>query len=710
MSSSQLKEFLFFEDADTLAFIDPPSYRPTWSLNPNSAQGIGHRVHSQKLLATGSPFFQKLFEPRTQQRNIKRRGAPPEGIKYIIDLTPPLSDEDAVLYLTELSCPQGMRTWANSFSRWNLPLTCISGSDSFAGEEDLGPLPEYSPSRHRAGIVHILQVLEDISPQLDTPCKLWTFFALAKLYEIATMPQINVRVATWVYESTNARLIELHPETTYQLAKGTQCDHLLADSFSILVGEEALLLLRSSDFPGPRKRQATVHGRPQDQLDDDDLQRVQYAGESFLSYILERFADFIGIEMRWLNDSSMYQTALNFVPLNPDEEEVVSELISSLKDFVRATIWAALCPVRATWLPNKLKHDNTGTYPTNDFYHVYDSLDFVERLTTRTFWQQLIDRGLGEDDGELVPESYWGCSVADLCGYKGGPLRNQHEVIIRAVTRKELNRRAARFNEVLRPLDNGPPMELVQDRDEDKKFFGGAEPYFSVYAFVQEADYYMQAYARHMVNSNRPEMQYELTDTLTCLTDKEFKYLPLWAGGCDDGTGGVYAEQPPLAETGGFSAPGPAIHTGSGLSSYAPSTYSFVESTIHGASHRATEGFASEVMSIDSGDMSDAGESVAVGSVSVRPTDNADDLDFTLDSCAEDIDDVSFDTDSDSGDTVIVGNETESSEWDMVPNAPDSSLPIREKRRGENSELRNHQGVKSGNDGTQELPIRRKNF
>ncbi|KAJ0415211.1 hypothetical protein BJY00DRAFT_293883 [Aspergillus carlsbadensis] len=710
MSSSELRELLFFEDADTLAFIDPPSYRPTWSLNPNSAQGIGHRVHSQKLLATGSPFFQKLFEPRTQQRNIKRRGAPPEGIKYIIDLTPPLSDEDAVLYLTELSCPQGMRTWANSFHRWHLPSTCVSGSDSFAGEEDLGFLPEYSPSRHRAGIVHILQVLEDISPQLDTPCKLWTFFALAKLYEIATMPQINVRVASWVYESRNARLIELHPETTYQLAKGTQCGHLLADSFSVLVGEEALLLLRSSDLPGPRKRQATVHGRPQDQLDDDDLQRVQYAGESFLSYILERFADFIGPEMRWLNDSTMYQTALNFVPWNSDEAEVASELISSLKDFVRATIWAALSEIRLTWLSDKLNYDNTGTYPTNDFHNVYCSLDFVERLTTRTFWQHLIDRTLSEDDGEVVSERFWGCSVADLCGYKGGPLRNQHEVIIRAVTRKELNRRAKRFNEVLRPLDNGNPMEPLQDSDGDGRFFAGAEPYFSVYAFVQETHYYIRAYAGQMVSSNRPEMVYQLTDTLTCLTDKEFKYLPLWAGGCDDGTGGVYAEQPPLAESGGFSAPGPAIHTGSGLSSYAPSSYSFIESTVHGASHRATEGFASEVMSIDSGNMSDSGDSVGVGSLGVRPADNADDLDFTLDSCADDADDVSFDTDSDSGDTVIVGDNTESSEWDMVSDAPDSSLPIREKRGGENGELRGLEGVNSGNDGTQQLPIRKKNL
>lgn len=44
-----------------------------------------------------------------------------------------------------------------------------------------------------------------------------------------------------------------------------------------------------------------------------------------------------------------------------------------------------------------------------------------------------------------------------------------------------------------------------------------------------------------------------LTDTLMCLTDDEWKYLPLWAGGCDDGTGGVFDEvDVPNLEAGGF--------------------------------------------------------------------------------------------------------------------------------------------------------------
>jgi hypothetical protein len=45
----------------------------------------------------------------------------------------------------------------------------------------------------------------------------------------------------------------------------------------------------------------------------------------------------------------------------------------------------------------------------------------------------------------------------------------------------------------------------------------------------------------------------DLMDTLMCLGDDEWKYLPLWAGGNDDGTGGVFDEvDVPNLEAGGF--------------------------------------------------------------------------------------------------------------------------------------------------------------
>lgn len=78
-----------------------------------------------------------------------------------------------------------------------------------------------------------------------------------------------------------------------------------------------------------------------------------------------------------------------------------------------------------------------------------------------------------------------------------------------------------------------------------------------------------------------------LTNTLVCLTDAEWKYLPLWAGGNDDESGGVFDDEVPLAET-GFSTAGPKVHTGVG-SSRASSEFELVgDSKSNGSYHTST--------------------------------------------------------------------------------------------------------------------------
>ncbi|KAL8644078.1 MAG: hypothetical protein Q9226_007946 [Calogaya cf. arnoldii] len=75
-----------------------------------------------------------------------------------------------------------------------------------------------------------------------------------------------------------------------------------------------------------------------------------------------------------------------------------------------------------------------------------------------------------------------------------------------------------------------------------------------------------------------------MTPTLVCLGETEWKYLPLYAGGLDDESGGVFNDDVPMADA-GFSTAGPGVHTGTG-SSAASSDYDFVggqelESTHH---------------------------------------------------------------------------------------------------------------------------------
>jgi len=103
--------------------------------------------------------------------------------------------------------------------------------------------------------------------------------------------------------------------------------------------------------------------------------------------------------------------------------------------------------------------------------------------------------------------------------------------------------------------------------------------------------------------------------TLLCLNDNEWKYLPLWAGGLDDGTGGVFndgVEVPdaPDVEDGGFRGGAMGIIPGVGSSiggSMDGGGSEFEEiatevgvSTVGKASRIATDGTATEtVISMD---------------------------------------------------------------------------------------------------------------
>jgi hypothetical protein len=89
-----------------------------------------------------------------------------------------------------------------------------------------------------------------------------------------------------------------------------------------------------------------------------------------------------------------------------------------------------------------------------------------------------------------------------------------------------------------------------------------------------------------------------LIDTLMCLNEDEWKYLPLWAGGNDDGTGGVFDEvDVPNLEAGGFQGGKrgiSSIRNGGGGSNVSESSFDDIGSdaisTVGKASKAATDG------------------------------------------------------------------------------------------------------------------------
>lgn len=750
---------LLLNDADTLVFIDPaPEDR---SKNNILTPSIPHRVHSEKLLATESTHFQRLFSPRYQTRIRKRRGFAdnlPSGVKYVIDLTPPTLDDDAILVLTEVSCPEGILTWASRLKEWSLPLSCVGGEDEmevlsgapkrgvghnnttltanedgtlypnvFGGEDDGLQLDEedymfrsrqparaalpmtYSAKRHREGIEQILHVLEGLNVALDTPCKLWTFFAVAKLLDVAQVPTVSDHVMSWFYHCSNIRFLEVHPEIAYRVSCGIKSGPLCADSFVGLVGDEALLYIMREANLTPPKSWAPILDRSRiaDFLDDTEVQRIEYASKSFADKIIGDFLDLAGADMPWMAKVNEFEKLKQHLQDFPEDAELVNQLVTELKDFIRSRIYRVLWDTRDPRRSCNITPSDQALGDANKFKRP----QLVQRVIGRHFWRDLFHLDL---DSTILPLVDWDHkSVAEI-GNGMTAFQGHDNASIRYVIRQNVEQRVREFNmrvryqvsknafypskrnalgangihfsspfvfmrrpfqatEPLAPTDDGhnkpltlnlrdpQPLQPAQGEGSStaiKKPRGlvhrphlyssdeistpghssdsvspnlrptttttapaisgsssgststpsdTEERSFDLGHFFSGVNKWVNQLSRTLLFPHGSgTAALEATDTLFSLTDDQFRFLPLWAGGNDDGSGGVFTDQNiPVMETGGFSAPGPAVHTGSVASTNTDSSMSEIgpddsQSTVHGASHHATFSHASDLLSLNS--------------------------------------------------------------------------------------------------------------
>ncbi|KAI7969147.1 hypothetical protein EIK77_006052 [Talaromyces pinophilus] len=688
------------EEADTLVYIDPGPQQPGEANNHRShrwvfgtqttVQAIPHRIHSRKLLDTGSDVIKELFRPRNQARVRKRYGLTkdmPEGAKYAIDLTPPSEGDEAVIFMTELSCPIGVRKWAQMQSRWALPQSCVSGQDELewiiteddaaadpivvyaeairkerdafrkqhkkrakqarnqAGKEakiaentqpeesprrvlnwkgdlpslrpDLDPPPsyeesegsqlkatpaqekpeppkkvikrlpglplDYSPTRHRTCLERFLHALEGLDPKLDTAPKLWTYFALAKILQVATHPAVYDHILVWLYNRSNTMFIEVNPELAYQIGCGIQNPALCQASFAILVGEESLLVLESSIKEEiPKRKALTLHGRNRESLDDTEVQRVEYASKVFLDRILNEFIKLAGSRMEWVAEvvkESLEKWILFDVAKH---KQAVDELVDFCKLYIRGQIFQVL--MQPSTPNSELSfHSNDSTeYPGIDYYAAHSAMPPFCRIFTRGFWKTL-----ATDLPILTDAHVWIYSSIEELAPTLPNLKDQDSAAVRPISAAEVYQVFTKFHQAV-GMTWLVDLELLQTAI--KKYLD------KVATRIAGPPQY------EPVASSTFDVPFDVVDTLVCLQEDELKFLPLWAGGFDDGTGGVFDDQSvPILEEGGFSTAGPSVHLGSvqdpdevaSMDSFESIRPDEAASTVHRASHEATDSHAS---------------------------------------------------------------------------------------------------------------------
>ena len=390
---------------DTLVFVDPPdidsrdgrSNRMDYCMRYDE----GHRIKSEKIHCLNSDKFNDFFRPTAQYKVLgrrKMRNHLPPGIKYVLDLSPPPEGDEAVFLMTELSCPAELHGWRHAAERWKVSHNLVSGEEEFESVADNDIGSDYNPFRHRAAIHRLLHAINGTDPCLDSATKVWTFFKVALYFDCAAHPQIKDWIIRWIYAPPNNHFIEVMPDLSAMIGEGTRCQDLLRDSFSILVGEEALLN-KHKEVDGDVSSSWSVHGRRREDLPESLKTRLEYASKTFSESISKKVMALVnGTDLPWLEELPEWGRLEKHAALiGPNSD--TDKFKQTLRDYVKGRILWVSCQKHNGPYPHvqsNISH-GTGIYPYRRFPDVYNSLTPSERFFTRTFWEILapekFDRG-----------------------------------------------------------------------------------------------------------------------------------------------------------------------------------------------------------------------------------------------------------------------------------------------------------------------------
>lgn len=600
---------------DTLVYIDFPAGRLAHP--PVDCDGLPFRsqkvrVQSKKLLATGSARFAEMLQPTYQFRIMRRRklvNKLPDGVKYVLDLTPPTEGDDMVFQMTELSLTPGVRKWWSSYARLNVPFFLVKGHDDVCPCKELAvppsetsgdsvmhlpltvsglvharntgrklqieqvpeqfDIPDYCPIRHRNGIIRLLMIIEGNGVFLNSAPRVWTLVALAKIYDCVSV--VQDMVLQWLLEGRNCQFLEVLPEEAIKIGVLFENALITRVAFKILVNELALEL--ASDEKTKERvdfNHTTLLGRRKGDVGDEFNNLIQHAARALLDrataqldqvqsemafeeWDLPEWNQLLAIEraLQMEKDTLIFDHSLRIV------QQIKSTLAAS-----RALDLKALAKKEFVLPLVNREHvdiDRAKYVEPPDFEEfecIYREMNLVQKLLTRYPYKQLeqqwtewVNRFVGEGDKAI--------SVTLLCA----SLDENLAPLLRDHTPSNLRTWDAAFG--LEDAGTGLIRRYIHP--------------FDLHRLGEQVQKHIRNVGHTYSDADQEYMAMMTKHTLFSLTKNETKYLPLWAGGLNDGTGGVFEERLPPAEM-GPSGPGPAYHTGITIPSDASSlSGSFVD-------------------------------------------------------------------------------------------------------------------------------------
>ncbi|CAJ2501922.1 Uu.00g047750.m01.CDS01 [Anthostomella pinea] len=561
------------KEGDTLIVIRFTSGEKYIDCDGNEWTSKELRMDSQTLMATGSTVFAHLFTPEEQKKTMRRLRLGPSNLpcRFILDLTPLNEGDECAAMLMEASLPKAVMQWWMTYDRLELSPYLVLGHDDHcphhydvpslcqikprvlaeAGEPtDLDDLviPEprriadYCPMRHAACIVRLLLHLKRKDLVLNSAARMYTIAYVAQSLDCRSA--IHDDVLGWLFSDPNSDFIDFHPEEALRTAWMLQSEDLARSAFRILVAERALKVLGAAADTG---KDLSVFGRPSAAVTEEQATCIEHAGNSLALRVQAEVARLRSDQIyEWLHIDEWkklknIESALSLLQANPAPfehyvVETAAQRKSTIKEVLRQlrSLSAALLRYMRSAVTDALlfepvmsSFDKARKYyvPRHRFERtstIYKGLSDTQHLMITSFWDRLASFTSRRDALD-----------SQLTGF------------------------ADEFNNVLQQAihDNPGFVQLW----EMAAIYGNE---FHLAHFHEELATAMDSLCGAW---SRPNMEISLLRSQhlsLALVEDEFKFLPLWAGGADDGTGAVYQQAIPDALTGVPIGPGPAFRTG----------------------------------------------------------------------------------------------------------------------------------------------------
>ncbi|PTB70793.1 hypothetical protein BBK36DRAFT_1107705 [Trichoderma citrinoviride] len=625
---------------DTLVFVDFPDVSRRRS-KQTDCYGISYssqklRVHSEKLLATGSAKFAEMLSP-TYQFRIKRRKKLtkdlPEGVKYVLDLTPQSEGDELVSQMTQLSLTPGIiRWWAASglhkvsnwlvsghddvctcgrqhIPGWGAPRQDGRGQVQGQGQEESAPndnkppgsnindvvvtaptpddliskkehginqpydipdyrnIPDYCPIRHRNSIIRLLMMIEGQDIMLDSANRVWTLVAVAKIFDCTSV--IRDRVAQWLMFSANTKFIEVLPEEALQLGFDLELVQVTQCAFRILVNELALKEAASQPHRGDSSSDpnwVTVFGRRLGNLDDELHNIVQHAARAFVERVSAIPGKFRGFHHFKVEEYAKLREMEEVLAQQSDEASVkASKSMSVLMAAMRRSISNAYSRL---WVGTNTEQEALASMDEDRATYVLpeDFRRLEEIIPTLNLNQKF-----------LLPFAYQHMSE----WWHNDPTQSKWLAMANQLSPNSIKANMIAAMDDIQQAITANPERASQPQwaiflDPTEGPLRVKNPLIDLEALNRQMH---DATLRYGSSWLRFDIEPALNITrhlLLTLENNELKYLPLWAGGCNDGTGGVFQEELPPADW-GPSGPGPAYHTGITIPSTSSTSGSLVD-------------------------------------------------------------------------------------------------------------------------------------